>query len=312
MENSSQKIINHDLLFKEVLKLFFEPFMEAFFPNLHQLIDFRHETCVSEELIIDAKKGKRLIADLVIQTKLKTTQKEIIIHLEPQSYFQTIFNRRMFLYNALLKAKLNKPVLSIAIYSHLSKQNIKTYDVEQFPGQSLKFEFPTVHLRSKHWLDYVKQENVVSATFMCLMKHDKQDRVKLKFEFIRILHEANISESVTKFLYGFFDQYLKLTEEEEEELMTKIKHYGKTHKLPKLPIAIEERARERGEKRGLEIGQKQGVEIGKKRGLEIGEKQTQEQIAMNMLKKDFDIELIAEVTGLSQKQIEKLKNPKTK
>ena len=44
-----------------------------------------------------------------------------------------------------------------------------------------------------------------------------------------------------------------------------------------------------------------------KQGLEKGTEQSKNEIAKNMLKKDLDISLISEVTGLSNEQINKLK-----
>ena len=43
------------------------------------------------------------------------------------------------------------------------------------------------------------------------------------------------------------------------------------------------------------------------KGLEQGTEQSKNEIAKNMLKKDLDISLISEVTGLSNEQINKLK-----
>src|SRR5690625_7297163 len=89
---------------------------------------------------------------------------------------------------------------------------------------------------------------------------------------MRILQQANLNERELEFLYGFFHTYIKLTREEEEKLMIKIKKNGKVHELPKLTNIFEER--------------------GHRMGKDLGEKQEKERIALNMLKKEMDIELI--------------------
>src|SRR5690625_5263961 len=124
----------------------------------------------------------------------------------------------------------------------------------------------------------MEQENIVSATLMCLMEHDQMDKVDLTFEFMRILQQANVSEHELEFLYGFFHTYVKLTKEEEEKLMIKIKKNGRVHELPKLTNIFEER----------------------------GEKQEKERIVLNMLKKGMDTELIKEITGLCKEDTKKL------
>ncbi|SFP64678.1 conserved hypothetical protein (putative transposase or invertase) [Salibacterium halotolerans] len=57
------------------------------------------------------------------------------------------------------------------------------------------------------------------------------------------------------------------------------------------------------EKEGLDKGLEQGLEQGKKQGKEINKIET----ASAMLKKDMDVPLIAEITGLPFKDIIRLK-----
>ena len=104
-------------------------------------------------------------------------------------------------------------------HTNTSKQNV--LNLTKF-----KHSFSTIHLPTKHWRDYVKQENLVSATLMCLMDRKQEDKIDLTFEFMRILQQANVNEHELEFLYGFFHTYVKLTKEVEEKLMIKIKKNG--------------------------------------------------------------------------------------
>src|SRR5690625_622386 len=288
--------INHDLLCKKLLELYFELFLQAFYPELHEKLDFTHQKLLSEEFIADAKTGQKFVADLVIETKLKKTSEKIILHIEPQSYYQPNFNERMYIYHGQLYAKYRQPIISIALLYHNAWQDSSTFKQNVLNLTKFKHSFSTIHLPTKHWRDYVEQGNIVSATLMCLMEHDQMDKVDLTFEFMRILQQANVSEHELEFLYGFFHTYVKLTKEEEEKLMIKIKKNGRVHELPKLTNMFEER--------GHRIGREKGKEIGK----DIGEKQEKERIALKMLKKEMDIELIEEITGLPKEDIQKLKS----
>lgn len=72
--------------------------------------------------------------------------------------------------------------------------------------------------------------------------------------------------------------------------------------------SIEEKVEQgvqRGMKRGIEIGIGQGIKLGMQKGLEQGENTKALSIAKEMLKKNIDRELIKELTGLSDKQLEK-------
>ncbi len=82
-----------------------------------------------------------------------------------------------------------------------------------------------------------------------------------------------------RLIYGFFESYLILNEEEEEELMEEIKRSDDAEKILELPISYEEK----------------GKEMGKKED------------AVVMLKEGFSLDLISRITGLEKEVIEDLK-----
>ena len=67
----------------------------------------------------------------------------------------------------------------------------------------------------------------------------------------------------------------------------------------------------RGERRGIEIGEargeRRGIEIGEARGIEIGKHNTSLNFAKTMLKNNYNIDNIMEITGLPREEIEKLR-----
>ena len=58
----------------------------------------------------------------------------------------------------------------------------------------------------------------------------------------------------------------------------------------------------RGERRGIEIGEARG----ERRGIEIGKHNTRLNFAKTMLKNNYSIDNIMEITGLSREEIEEL------
>ena len=65
-------------------------------------------------------------------------------------------------------------------------------------------------------------------------------------------------------------------------------------------------AEDKGMKQGIEKGRSEGIEKGRSEGIEQGIEKGMETVALNMLKANLDSDLIAEVTGLSKKEIQKL------
>ena len=59
--------------------------------------------------------------------------------------------------------------------------------------------------------------------------------------------------------------------------------------------------------KGIEDGEAKGIEIGEARGIEIGKHNTSLNFAKTMLKNNYSIDKIMEITGLSREEIEKLR-----
>src|SRR5690625_5002907 len=55
VRQKKQAYMVHDRLFKELIGVFFEDFLEAFFPDVHAQIDFQKITPLSEEVFADLK-----------------------------------------------------------------------------------------------------------------------------------------------------------------------------------------------------------------------------------------------------------------
>ncbi|MDQ0300556.1 putative transposase/invertase (TIGR01784 family) [Salibacterium salarium] len=91
----------------------------------------------------------------------------------------------------------------------------------------------------------------------------------------------NIDPAPFTLLTGFFETYLTLTPSEEEQLREEVKTMEKqeSDKVMELMVSYE--------KKGME--------------------KTKEEIASEMLKKDMDVETIAEVTELTTKEVLQLK-----
>src|SRR5699024_2368443 len=86
----------HDILLKRLLQTFYAEFIESFFPDLHQKIDFSSLKYLSEELVPHLHDENERRLDIVAEVKWKSTDALIVVHVEPQSYVQTDFNKRMF------------------------------------------------------------------------------------------------------------------------------------------------------------------------------------------------------------------------
>ncbi|PAV27803.1 transposase, partial [Virgibacillus profundi] len=84
-DSSKSTYTGHDQLSKELINTFFKEFLEAFFPDVHDNLDFHSIKPLSEEVYTNVLKGKNRRLDIVIETTLKGTDVIVIVHVEPQS-----------------------------------------------------------------------------------------------------------------------------------------------------------------------------------------------------------------------------------
>lgn len=284
--------VKHDQLFKELIHNFFNEFLEVFFPEVHKNIDFSSIKPLSEELYTNLLDGENRRIDIAVEVKLKGEDTLIIVHVKPQSTHQKGFNHRMYRYFSMLYNKYQKPILPIAIFSYDSKHIEHDQFTIEFPFfHVLTFNFLMIELKKMDWRDYIKSNNPVAAALLSKMGYTKEEKVQVKIEFLRMMVKMELDPARTRFITGFFEQYLTLDHEEEEKLMKEISQSENPEEFTELPISWEER----GIRKGLEQGLERGIE------------QAKREIVLEMLKEGLTIEFIAKMTHLDQEVIKELK-----
>ncbi|WP_041638499.1 Rpn family recombination-promoting nuclease/putative transposase [Anoxybacillus flavithermus] len=277
--------IDHDRLFKELLTTFFEEFILLFFPHVHEHIDFRHLSFLSEELFTDVTAGEKYRVDLLIQTKLKGEAGIIIIHVENQSYMQSSFPERMFIYFSRLFEKYRTNILPIAIFSYDFIRDEPSSFTLQFPFlHVLQFQFLAVELRKQNWRHYIRSENPIATALLSKMGYNENERVELKKQFFRMLIRQNIDEAKRRLLIGFFETYVKLTEQEEEQFQNEVKKMGgkEGEQVMELIISYEQK------------------------GKIAGAKEKEREMIQKMVEKGMSITQIAHLLDRSEEEVRKV------
>ncbi|AEV20511.1 hypothetical protein GTCCBUS3UF5_32090 [Geobacillus thermoleovorans CCB_US3_UF5] len=294
--------IDHDRLFKELLSTFFEEFLLLFFPNVYEHIDVHHLSFLTEELFTDVTAGEKHRVDLLVETKMKGEEGLIIVHVEHQSYAQRTFPERMFLYFSRLFQKYRRRILPIAIFSYDEHHDEPSSLVVQFPFLTvLDFRFLTVELRKLPWRAYIRHDNPVAAALLSKMGYNEEEKVEVKKEFLRMLVRLELDEAKQRLLFGFFETYLRLSEEEEAKLRNEVSQMEtkEAKQVMELIVSYEQR----GMEKGIQQGVKQGMKQGRQKGIEEGKLD----VVKRMLAKGYDVDTIHELTGLPVEKIERVK-----
>ena len=148
---------DYDSPWKEALDLFFEAFLDLFFPQAHADIDWNwpYKSLDKElqQIAPDSDAGRRYV-DKLFEVRLKSgVEQWILVHVEVQMDDDGEFPVRMFVYHYRIFDKYNRrEVVSFAV---LGDDNPvwrpQTYRYQRW-GMEVGFRFPVVKL-----LDFVKR-----------------------------------------------------------------------------------------------------------------------------------------------------------
>ncbi|WP_026702261.1 Rpn family recombination-promoting nuclease/putative transposase [Salibacterium aidingense] len=276
--------VDHDRLFKEVLTTYFEEFIQLFFPEVHEAVDFSNLQFLAEEVFSDVTQGEKYRVDILAKTSLKDEETLIIIHTEPQSYPQPDFNERMFLYYGRLYEKYRCNILPIALFTYDQYRKEPDHFSIAFPFHDvLHFQFLIIQLKQQNWRNFIRSDNPLAAALLSKMGYNEKEKVQVKKEFLRMMAHMKIDPARSNLLTGFFfETYPTLTSSEEKKLREEVKRMDgrEGEKVREFIVSYE--------KKGME--------------------KAKTEIAEEMLKKGIDIETISEVTGLSTEEVLQL-NP---
>jgi hypothetical protein len=261
----------YDSPWKQILQLYFEDFMQFFFPQAHREIDWtRQPEFLDKELeqvVRDAQLGKRLADKLVKIYRIGGEESWILIHLEIQSQSESDFSERMFIYNYRIYDRYKRSVASLAV---LGDEHINwrpnQFGYELF-GTKVEFQFPIVKL-----LDYQQRQSeleasrnplatVVMAHLAALQtKSDRLQRKQRKLNLVRRLYQQGFEREDVLNLLAFVDWVLTLPQDLEREFLFEVEQLEAEQRMQYVTSF---------ERSGIRLGLLKGIALGLK--LKFGE-----------------------------------------
>jgi hypothetical protein len=158
-------MIDHDQLFKELIRTFFFEFVELFLPEVTVFMDANSLEILDKEIFTDVTHGERREVDLVGKVRFRGSDTFFLVHVENQAQAHPNFAQRMHSYFSRLHDKYALPVYPIALFTYdapLRKQPDR-YRVE-FPDRVvLDFQFRAIQLNQLSWREFARRENRLRA-----------------------------------------------------------------------------------------------------------------------------------------------------
>ena len=273
--------------------------LKTFFPE--QLQGASRVVLDSTELLGDIEREKRVVLDILATLDDKT---ETLIEMQRANTL--VFTSRSIFYTCRLVSKsLNRgdqyDKMPTVIGLFITEETLPEFaDLEGF--------FHTVQLRRMDgknfsekiilgYLDLSKFAALNPGQMKDMQFSDRQEKWGYTLANVGQMELQDLSQEDEVFRSVFEDSmHQKLTEMEKEEYKKSVLEYEDVQ-------AAVQYAREQGLEQGLAQGLEQGLEQGREQGREEGRAVEKRQLARNMLAKGLAPDLVAEISGLSAKEV---------
>ncbi|OMG00192.1 hypothetical protein BK146_08030 [Paenibacillus sp. FSL R7-0333] len=286
--------IPHDEAFKKLLETFYQEFIDLFFPELGDMLDYSETRFLMQELLVDIVGEEARELDLLLETRYKGLDGYILIHLEPQSYKDHEFRDRMFIYFSRLFERYRKDhklIIPIAIFtSDEVREEQDTLEMSIPEHNILRFQFLKVELRKQNWRRFIDSDNAVAAALLAKMGYTTREAREVRREFLRMFMKlrARLDQGRLALIMSVADLYFKPDRVQDEEILRElIDHY------PEEGEAIMEL---------MPAWKRWGYEEGIAEGMEKG----QAEIIRKLLLNGFTPEAVSKAVDLPLDEIKKL------
>jgi hypothetical protein len=213
----------YDSPWKDIIEHFFEDFMEFFFPEAHEKIDW---TCGYEFLDKELQKvvreavTKERRVDKLVKVWLKNGQQTLLyIHIEEQAQYDSDFPESVFIYHYRLYDRYGPLVTSLVILGDDQETwRPRSYHYETI-GSELSFCFSMVKLLDYQdkWDELEQSRNPFAMVVRVHLKGLETQkfppqRLDEKIALFQALHQENYSDKEIMGLLVFLDWVLTLPE----------------------------------------------------------------------------------------------------
>ena len=263
---------DYDSPWKEAVESYFPEFIEFYFPDASQQIDWaRGHVFLDQELravVQDAELGKRFVDKLAKVALRDGSERWVYVHLEVQGNAQAEFAERMFVYNYRLYDRYRQPVASLAVLADTTANWRPNHFGFAVLGCEHELRFPAVKL-----LDYAAQQDLLYSnpnpfalvTLAHLLtqatRQDMNARFAAKWKLVQLLYQRGWGKQQVIDLFSVLDWMMRLPEQLKRSLWHNIEVLEEQEKM-RYVTSVEQI----GIEKGLLLGRLEGEQSGIAKG----------------------------------------------
>ena len=267
---------DYDSPWKEAVESYFPEFIEFYFPDASQQIDWaRGHVFLDQELravVQAAELGKRFVDKLAKVALRDGSERWVYVHLEVQGSAQAEFAERMFVYNYRLYDRYRQPVASLAVLADSTANWRPNHFGFAVLGCEHELRFPAVKL-----LDYAAQQDqlyqnpnpfaLVTLAHLLTQatRQDMNARFAAKWKLVQLLYQRGWDKQQVIDLFSVLDWMMRLPEQLKHSLWHNIEVLEEQEKM-RYVTSVEQLYSEKWMQQGMVQGLMQGRLEGEQSG----------------------------------------------
>lgn len=267
---------SHNSAWKDILDVYFREFMEFFYPEIADKIDWiaNYESLDTEHqtIAIDASIGKRFVDKLFKVKTLQGQEEVILIHIEIQGKKEGEFPLRLFQYYYRLFEKHGHSILTLAILTDgNSNWHPMNYQTQVLGLPILSFNFHTNKLldfqaRKKELKETINPFGIVVLVQLAAIetKRNPQGRYEMKSKITRLLLKKGYKKDYIINLFKVIDWGLVLPLDLKIQYNNDIKELKGEKDMGYVLSAVRDEIK-KNHKSWLQAGIEQGLQQGEHR-----------------------------------------------
>ena len=254
--------MDHDFLFKELLRECFTDFIELFLPEVMQYLDTASIEFVEQERKSEITRRDKRAVDLLVKARFKGQLTYFLIHVEAQAQKKGWSGKRMFFYFAVQTYEHDLPVYPIALltWDKPQKEESGIYTVEFPDRRVLEFNYAVIQLNQLNWRDFLRRDNPAASALMAKMGVQPEERSKVMLACLRMIARVKPTQKKLRAILRFIDAYLPLSQTEDSELREEVVKFNPEERTTVMEYITS------WERRGISIGRREGKLEGRREG----------------------------------------------
>jgi len=159
----------------------------------------------------------------------------------------------MFKYMCQLYLRYDAVILPIVVFSDDSLWKIPVsnkFRLEIADKTIVRFEFESVKLKSLNYRNFLDSKNPLAFALMAKMNYNRQEQVRLKADFLRLILGSQVDEMRQSLLVEFVETYVPLMNEDLAQFEELIQSEDQYVEVEYMVTVYEQRGIEKGIENG--------------------------------------------------------------